>query len=87
MLIELGRVLDDQRASRAVQSNLRVVVSVARPQPGSTQRLRACCLASALHIFDDHGRKSERYFRTLSGGLESAAPRQRLFETLGWGDE
>ena len=87
MLIELGRVLDDQRASRTVKHHLGSLIPVARTQARSTQRLCADCLASALHIFDDHGRKSERYFRTLSGGLESAAPRQRLFETLGWGDE
>ena len=86
-MIELGRVLDDQRASRTVKHHLGSLIPVARTQPGSAQRLRAGCLASALHIFDDHGRKSERYFRALSGGLESAASRQRLFESLGWGDK
>ena len=70
-----------------MKHHLGSLIPVARPQPGSTQRLRAGRLASALHIFDDHGRKSERYFRTLSGGLESAAPCQRLFETLDWGDK
>ena len=87
MLIELGRVLDDQRASRTVKHHLGSLIPVARTQARSTQRLSTGGLASALHIFDDHGRKSERYFRTLSGGLESTAPCQRLFETLGWGDK
>ena len=87
MLIELGRVLDDQRASRTVKHHLGSLIPVARTQARSTQRLSTGGLASALHIFDDHGRKGERYFRPLSGGLESAAPCQRLFESLGWGDK
>lgn len=86
-MIELGRILDDQRASRAVQSNLRVVVSVARPQPGSTQRLRTGCMASALHVLNDDGGECLRHLRLRCCGFQGAAPRQRLFETLGWGDE